>query len=289
MLRRSVGALLAPARSSIRAFASWPTPNLAAADPEAYKIIKAEEARQKDGITLIPSENYASTAVLQALGSCLTNKYSEGYPGARYYGGNEQIDNMERCHPCTPRAFELFCRDFFRICDEFLQCARWNFSALIRAICSLCHARALKVFGLDAAKWGVNVQTLSGSPANFAGTTRWHSAQPSPAFFYHLCSVHRSPQALRSHHVTGLTRWRSSVPRLPGIASCRHHPALPFTFPLADPGQENLGGFSLFRDAALPSRPRHWVHQLREDGGIGCELLLGQFFCGDAYAFCSRL
>jgi glycine/serine hydroxymethyltransferase len=108
MLRRSVGALLAPARSSIRAFASWPTPNLAAADPEAYKIIKAEEARQKDGITLIPSENYASTAVLQALGSCLTNKYSEGYPGARYYGGNEQIDNMERCHPCTPRALSNF-------------------------------------------------------------------------------------------------------------------------------------------------------------------------------------
>ena len=97
MFRRTVGALLTPSRSPFRAFASWPTPNLAAADPEAFKIIKAEEARQKDGITLIPSENYASTAVLQALGSCLTNKYSEGYPGARYYGGNEQIDNMERC------------------------------------------------------------------------------------------------------------------------------------------------------------------------------------------------
>ena len=108
MLRRSIGALLAPARSSLRAFASWPTPNLAAADPEAFKIIKAEEARQKDGITLIPSENYASTAVLQALGSCLTNKYSEGYPGARYYGGNEQIDNMERCRPSSI-AFALCC------------------------------------------------------------------------------------------------------------------------------------------------------------------------------------
>ncbi len=113
MLRRSFGALLVPACSSIRAFASWPTPNLSVADPEAYKIIKAEEARQKDGITLIPSENYASTAVLQALGSCLTNKYSEGYPGARYYGGNEQIDNMERCRPCTRRAFNhVFCCDF---------------------------------------------------------------------------------------------------------------------------------------------------------------------------------
>ena len=97
MLRKSVSALLPRASFSLRAFASWPTPNLATADPEAFNIIKAEETRQKDGITLIPSENYASIAVLQALGSCLTNKYSEGYPGARYYGGNEQIDHMERC------------------------------------------------------------------------------------------------------------------------------------------------------------------------------------------------
>ena len=101
MLRRCVASVLPNARSSVRLFASWPTPNLATADPEAFKIIKAEESRQKDGITLIPSENYASVAVLQALGSCLTNKYSEGYPGARYYGGNEQIDNMERCCNCT--------------------------------------------------------------------------------------------------------------------------------------------------------------------------------------------
>jgi glycine hydroxymethyltransferase len=122
MLRRSLGALLAPARSSLRAFASWPTPNLAAADPEAFKIIKAEEARQKEGITLIPSENYASTAVLQALGSCLTNKYSEGYPGARYYGGNEQIDNMERCrHPLLLSRFVVCLLCFHCIHTRVLQ------------------------------------------------------------------------------------------------------------------------------------------------------------------------
>ncbi len=113
MLRRCVASVLPNARSSVRLFASWPTPNLAAADPEAFKIIKAEESRQKDGITLIPSENYASVAVLQALGSCLTNKYSEGYPGARYYGGNEQIDNMERC--CNRRRAREGLRGFYAL------------------------------------------------------------------------------------------------------------------------------------------------------------------------------
>jgi len=64
-------------------------------DPAIYDAIKHEEKRQKEGIELIPSENYVSTAVLEALGSVLTNKYSEGYPGKRYYGGCENIDTVE--------------------------------------------------------------------------------------------------------------------------------------------------------------------------------------------------
>jgi glycine hydroxymethyltransferase len=76
---------------------------------------------------LIASENFTSRAVLDALGSVLSNKYSEGYPGARYYGGNENIDQVEL----------------------------------------LCQKRALEAFQLDAKEWGVNVQSLSGSPANF--------------------------------------------------------------------------------------------------------------------------
>src|ERR1700733_10059087 len=64
-------------------------------DPEIYGIIKKEEQRQKEGIELIASENYVSRAVLEAMGSPLTNKYSEGYPGKRYYGGNEVIDEAE--------------------------------------------------------------------------------------------------------------------------------------------------------------------------------------------------
>ncbi|OAY68660.1 Serine hydroxymethyltransferase, mitochondrial [Ananas comosus] len=100
---------------------------LEAVDPEIADIIELEKARQWKGLELIPSENFTSVSVMQAVGSIMTNKYSEGYPGARYYGGNEYIDMAE----------------------------------------SLCQKRALEAFRLDPAKWGVNVQSLSGSPANF--------------------------------------------------------------------------------------------------------------------------
>lgn len=89
--------------------------------------MQKEEYRQKSGLEMIASENFCSQAVRDALGSCMTNKYSEGYPGARYYGGNQFIDENER----------------------------------------LCQKRALQAFHLDPEQWGVNVQPLSGSPANF--------------------------------------------------------------------------------------------------------------------------
>ncbi|KAK6170506.1 hypothetical protein SNE40_018886 [Patella caerulea] len=97
-------------------------------DPEMYDLIRAEKSRQMRGLELIASENFASKACLQALGSCLNNKYSEGQPGQRYYGGNEIIDKVEL----------------------------------------LCQKRALEAFKLDPEQWGVNVQPHSGSPANFA-------------------------------------------------------------------------------------------------------------------------
>merc|ERR1712232_147201 len=86
------------------------------------------KARQTRSIELIASENFTSKAVFECLGSVLTNKYSEGQPNARYYGGNEVIDKIE----------------------------------------NLCKDRALAAFSLDDKKWGVNVQPYSGSPANFA-------------------------------------------------------------------------------------------------------------------------
>jgi glycine hydroxymethyltransferase len=65
-------------------------------DQKLFSLIVQEEKRQKDGLEMIPSENYVSPAVRKALGSVLTNKYSEGYPGRRYYAGNEIVDQIER-------------------------------------------------------------------------------------------------------------------------------------------------------------------------------------------------
>lgn len=106
-------------------------------DPEICSIIESEKDRQRRCINLIASENFAPQAVLEAVGSVMVNKYSEGYPGARYYGGNEFIDQAE----------------------------------------NLCMERALKAVRVDPKDWGVNVQTLSGSPANFQ-------------VFTALCNVH---------------------------------------------------------------------------------------------------
>eukprot|EP00435_Cladocopium_sp_Y103_P066989 s112_g29.t1 len=106
-------------------------------DPDVYGIIEAEKQRQKRCVNLIASENFAPVPVLEAVGSVMVNKYSEGYPGARYYGGNEFIDQAEK----------------------------------------LCQQRALEACRLDPAQWGVNVQSLSGSPANFQ-------------VFTALCDVH---------------------------------------------------------------------------------------------------
>jgi glycine hydroxymethyltransferase len=115
---------------SSRSHVTWPkvlNAPLEQVDPELFDIIEHEKNRQYKGLELIPSENFTSRSVMDAVGSVMTNKYSEGYPGARYYGGNEFIDQAER----------------------------------------LCQQRALTAFNLDPAKWGVNVQSLSGSPANF--------------------------------------------------------------------------------------------------------------------------
>ncbi len=100
--------------AALRTTPTWtemPDPRalLAASDPELYAAIELERYRQAEGIELIASENYVSAAVLAAMGSVLTNKYAEGYPGRRYYGGCEFVDIAERI--AIQRAKQLFGAD----------------------------------------------------------------------------------------------------------------------------------------------------------------------------------
>jgi glycine hydroxymethyltransferase len=83
-----------------------PKTRLAEADPQIAKLIREETRRQAEGLELIASENFVSPAVLEALGSTLTNKYAEGYPGKRYYGGCEVVDQVEQL--AIDRAKQLF-------------------------------------------------------------------------------------------------------------------------------------------------------------------------------------
>ena len=82
-------------------------------DREIFELIKQEEQRQSDKIRLIASENYVSTAILQATGSVLTNKYSEGYIGKRYYEGQQVIDQVESL--AIQRAKDLFGADHVNV------------------------------------------------------------------------------------------------------------------------------------------------------------------------------
>ena len=89
--------------------ATGPTRTASASPDPVFDLIHQEEIRQSDGLELIPSENYVSAEVLKAMGSVLTNKYSEGYPGKRYYGGNENVDQIETL--AIERAKQLFHAD----------------------------------------------------------------------------------------------------------------------------------------------------------------------------------
>ncbi len=88
-------------------------PNVAVTDPAIFHVIEEEAARQSGNIELIASENFASKAVQQAQGSCLTNKYAEGYPGRRWYGGCENVDKVETL--AIERAKELFAAKFANV------------------------------------------------------------------------------------------------------------------------------------------------------------------------------
>ena len=90
-IRLSTQLASAPSTSTVDALNA----PLSQTDPELFDIIEHEKKRQRTSLCLIPSENFTSVSVLDALGSVMSNKYSEGYPHARYYGGNEFIDMAE--------------------------------------------------------------------------------------------------------------------------------------------------------------------------------------------------
>jgi glycine hydroxymethyltransferase len=126
-------------------------------DPEIYGITRDELSRQREGLELIPSENFTSLAVMEAQGSVFTNKYSEGYPGKRYYGGNEFADKSETL--AIGRAKKIFHADHANVQPHAGSQANMEaYSAVLQP--------GDKVMGLNLSSGG---HLTHGSPVNFSG------------------------------------------------------------------------------------------------------------------------
>lgn len=126
-------------------------------DPEIFKIIQSETLRQKEGLEMIASENYASQAVMAAQGSILTNKYAEGYPGKRYYGGCQFVDQSEAL--AISRVKQLFGCEFANVQPHSGSGA--NMAVYLAA----CNAGDT-ILGMDLSHGG---HLTHGSPVNFSG------------------------------------------------------------------------------------------------------------------------
>lgn len=133
-------------------------------DPELLSFIQAEEQRQQNELELIASENYTSRAVMEAVGSVLTNKYSEGYAGKRYYGGNQIIDQVERL--AVERAKALFGAEHANVQPHA------GAMANLAVYFALCHPGDT-VLAMDLAHGG---HLTHGSPVNFSG--KWFKIIP---------------------------------------------------------------------------------------------------------------
>jgi len=130
---------------------------LSEADPVVAGLIRKEYRRQSDTLELIPSENLASAPILEALGTLLTNKYAEGYPGKRYYGGCEVMDEIEEL--AIARAKQLFGSDHVNVQPHAGSQAN---AAVYLAVCE----PGDRVMGMDLSQGG---HLTHGSPANFSG------------------------------------------------------------------------------------------------------------------------
>ena len=126
-------------------------------DPQIAKLIELERARQEDGLELIASENYCSLEVMEAQGSCLTNKYAEGYPSKRYYGGCEFVDGVEQL--AIDRLKELFGAEYANVQPH-------SGSQANMAVYFACLNPGDTVLGMDLSEGG---HLTHGSPVNFSG------------------------------------------------------------------------------------------------------------------------
>jgi glycine hydroxymethyltransferase len=126
-------------------------------DNQLFDLIRAEEDRQRTGLELIASENYVSDSVLKAMGSILTNKYAEGYPGKRYYGGCEVVDRVEQL--AIDRAAELFDAQYVNVQPH-------SGSQANAAVFLACLQPGDKILGFDLSHGG---HLTHGSPVNFSG------------------------------------------------------------------------------------------------------------------------
>lgn len=175
--------------------------SLAAADPDLAAVVAEELTRQQDGIELIASENIVSRAVLEAQGSVLTNKYAEGYPGRRYYGGCEAVDIAERL--AIERACKLFGCGFANVQPHSgAQANQAVFLALLQP--------GDAFMGLDLAAGG---HLTHGSPANLSG--KWFKPVPY--------TVRREDQTIDMEEVARIAR--ENKPKLiiaGGSAYARH-------------------------------------------------------------------
>jgi glycine hydroxymethyltransferase len=127
------------------------------ADPEIASLIEEEITRQRDGLELIASENFVSPAVLEAMGSALTNKYAEGLPGKRYYGGCEVVDKVEQL--AIDRAKQLFGADHANVQPH--SGAQANYAAMTAFL-----KPGDTFLGMDLSNGG---HLTHGSPVNFSG------------------------------------------------------------------------------------------------------------------------
>ena len=126
-------------------------------DQIIFDLIKKEDERQRNGIELIASENFVSDEVMQAMGSCLTNKYAEGYPGKRYYGGCEIVDQVEKL--AIDRAKELFGVEYVNVQPH-------SGSQANSAVLLACLNAGDKILGFNLSHGG---HLTHGSPVNFSG------------------------------------------------------------------------------------------------------------------------